>query len=155
MTSRRAVFALFALLAVAAVASASLAGRGSLSNAARFDGEPALIAATFSSAWCAACKILEPRLARVIPQFEGAAVKFVEYDFTFGEEERNRAAALADGVSPDVYDRFAGATGFTLLIDARSGDLIDMLTASHSPKAMRAAIAQALARAGRASVASQ
>lgn len=149
MTSRRVVYALFAVLAVAA-ASASMAGRGSFSSAAQFDGEPALVAATFSSAWCAACKILEPRLARVIPQFADEPVKFVEYDFTFGGEERNRVAALADGLSPEVYDRFAGATGFTLLIDARSGEIIDMLTASHSPKAMRAAIAQALARARRA-----
>ncbi|MBB5518193.1 hypothetical protein [Amphiplicatus metriothermophilus] len=154
MKSRRFLFVLFAVLAAAAVASASVAGRNSLSNAARFEGEATLIAATFSSAWCAACKILEPRLARVIPQFEGAPVKFVEYDFTFGEKERNRAAALADGVSGEVYDRFAGATGFTLLIDAKSGAVVDMLTASHSPKAMRAAIAQALARAGRAPSAS-
>ena len=135
---------IFIGLAVA-VAAFILFGRPSLrSVAAPYEGEPEVIAASFTSAWCSACKILEPRLASVIPDFRQKPVKFVELDFTFGQQKDIRAAAKADGFEA-VYDRFKGATGFTLLIDRDTGDIIDTLTISYSEKAMRAAIANALA----------
>ena len=74
----------------------------------------------------------------------GSEVKFVEYDFTFGQTEEVRAAALADGLGP-VFDRYAKATGFTILYDPQTEEVIDILTASHSTSAMRAAIARSLA----------
>jgi hypothetical protein len=46
-----------------------------------------------------------------------------------------------------VYERFSKATGYTLLIDAESGDIVDMLTISHSVGAMREAIETALSDA--------
>lgn len=106
--------------------------------------EPEVIAATFTSAWCTACKILEPRLAKAIPSFADKPVKFVDYDFTFGPNEETRATALADGLGP-VYDRYAKATGFTILFDPQTEEVLDILTASHSTGAMRAAIARSLA----------
>jgi thiol-disulfide isomerase/thioredoxin len=108
-----------------------------------YDGEPELIAATFASAWCSACKILKPRLARAIKDFDGKPVKFVEYDFTFGKREEAREAASKDGVL-NLYDRLAGATGFTVLVDAETGEVIDTLTMNHSRKAMGESIERAL-----------
>lgn len=125
-----------------------LAGRAPLTSAAPFEGEPEIIAATFSSAWCSSCKIIKPRLAKAIPEFAGKPVKFVEYDFTFGEQEKARAAALDDGLGP-VFDDYAKGTGFTLLYDPETNEIVDMLTVNHSAKAMRAAIARALAVASR------
>ena len=115
---------------------------------ASFDGEPELVAATFSSAWCAACKILEPRMARVIPDFAGEPVKFVKLDFTFGQHKDLRELAVANGLE-EPYDRFRGATGFTLLIDRDTGEIIDTLTSAYSEKAMGAALRAALAVAER------
>ena len=112
------------------------------------DREPELIAATFASAWCSSCKILEPRLAKVMPDFAGKPVKFVELDFTFGQSDAVEEKARAEGLG-DLYPRFKGATGFTLLVDKDTGEIIDMLTIDHSGAAMRAAIAQALAIAER------
>jgi len=115
-----------------------------------FDGEPEILAATFSSAFCSACKILEPRLKKVIPSFSDQPVRFIEFDFTFGKtaDQRQRAQDLG---FYHAYERFKNATGFTLLIDAETGVVIDVLTMNHSQDAMRAAIAQSVAVASQSS----
>ncbi len=126
-------------------------GRGAVSSAEAqyaYEGEPEIIAATFASAWCSACKILEPRLARVAPAFADKPVRFVEFDFTFGKKGAHADLATENGFA-DVYERFQGATGFTLLIDADTGDVVDTLTINHSEDAMRAAIAAAVAVASK------
>jgi thiol-disulfide isomerase/thioredoxin len=125
----------FALYARTPAASASAA----------VSGEPELIAATFNSQWCSACKILKPRLLKVMHDFADAPVKFVEYDLTFGPD-RPRAAAAADGLA-SVYERFSTATGYTLLIDAQTGAIVDRLTVNHSAADMRRIIAARLAEA--------
>ena len=127
----------------------ALSGRTSATGADyALDREPEVVAVTFSSAWCSSCKILEPRLAAVIPGFAGKPVKFVELDFTFGQRAEIEEQARAEGLS-GIYPRFKGATGFTLLVDKDTGEIIDTLTIDHSKAAMRAALAQALAIAER------
>lgn len=133
-----------AVLALGAIAF-FLSERAPAASAANaFEGRPEIVAATFASSWCSACKILKPRLAKVIPEFTGKPVKFVEYDFTWGEQPQIREAAIKDGLGP-VYDRYAGGTGFTLLYDPGQHKIIDVLTINYSSRAMRAAISQALA----------
>jgi thiol-disulfide isomerase/thioredoxin len=144
LARRAGRFLLFVALAAAVIVVAR--GRAPSSSEASFAGSPELVAATFSSAWCSACMILKPRLAKAIPAFAGKPVKFVEYDFTFGDRAETRSAAAADGLGA-VYDKFARSTGFTLLIDADTGEIIDILTINHSAKAMKAAIGGALAKA--------
>ena len=140
---------LFPAIVIAGIGLFALSGRTDATGADYvYDGEPEIIAATFSSAWCSSCKILKPRLADVIPDFADDPVKFVEFDFTFGQRAEIRAQAKEEGLA-EIYPRFKGATGFTLLVDADSGEIIDMLTIKHSKKAMRAMIAQAVATAER------
>lgn len=146
MNRSNAVF--FGLLAAGAAGFALFARAPATSATAAFAGEPEVIAATFNSAWCAACKIVKPRLMKVIADFAVSPVKFVEYDLTFGAGGASQEAAAADGLS-SVYERFSGATGFTLLVDADTGEILDMLTVNHSGDAMRAAIARALEKAAR------
>ncbi|MEQ8177358.1 MAG: hypothetical protein RIC52_10245 [Amphiplicatus sp.] len=142
MINRLRLPLIIALLAGVAVLFQAFHRPGAVSAA--FAGEPELIAATFSSEWCASCRVLKPNLARVLPDFASKPVRFVEYDFTFGQTEAMRAQADADGVG-DIYARFKGATGFTVLVDADSGEIIDTLTMNHSPAAMAAALDDALA----------
>lgn len=111
-------------------------------------GEPEVVAATFYATWCSPCRILEPRLSDVIPSFADKPVKFVKLDFTFGKRDEVEALAEREGLA-DVYRQFGGASGFTLLVDPETGEVIDMLTMDHSSRAMRAAIAQAIAVASR------
>lgn len=140
---------LFTAIVLVGVVVFFLTGRAPASNAnAVFDGEPEVIAATFASAWCSSCKILKPRLTQVIPDFSSTPVSFVEFDFTFGQRAEIADLAAKNGVT-ELYEEYKGRTGFTLLIDSDTGAVIDMLTMNHSEKAMRAAIAQAVAIASR------
>ncbi len=140
---------IFPVVLVVGVAAFALSGRNSATGADyQYAGEPEIVAATFSSAWCSSCKILEPRLSDIIPDFVDQPVKFVKLDFTFGQRADIQEQAEAEGLG-EIYPRFKGATGFTLLIDHETGEILDSLTINHSKKAMRAAIAQAVAVASR------
>ena len=144
---------IFPAVLVVGLAVFALTGRNSASGADyTLDREPEVIAATFSSAWCSSCKILKPRLAEIMPDFADQPVKFVELDFTFGERGAIEEQARAEGLE-EIYPRFKGATGFTLLVDRKTGDIIDSLTVNYDKNAMRSAIAQAIAIAARSGVA--
>ena len=141
---KRIKMVLFPAIVVVGVAIFALTGRTTATGADyTLDGEPELVAVTFASAWCSSCKILQPRLAEVMPDFADKPVKFVELDFTFGQRGAVEEKAQAEGLA-DIYPRFKGATGFTLLVDRDTGEIIDSLTMNHSKPAMRAALAQAL-----------
>ena len=138
----------FAVLAIGVGLFAAF-GRTSATDATyTYDAEPEIIAATFSSAWCSSCKILEPRLEALVPDFADKPIKFVKLDFTLGQRGAVADKAEREGLG-NIYPQFKGATGFTLLVDADTGEIVDSLTIRHSEKAMRAAIAQAIATASR------
>lgn len=135
-----AIIAAVALAAGLAFVNRSEAG----SVEAAYDGEPEIIAATFASAWCPACKVLEPKLSKVIPGFANEPVAFVKFDFTFGPRDELKAEAERYGLG-DLYERNKGATGFTVLVDRDTGEIVDTLTMNFSEGAMRSAIARAIA----------
>ncbi len=142
LAARALPFAIFAALFAGAVA---MAVRSPASGAEQPSaGKPEIVAATFASAWCASCKVLMPKLARVLPGFKGKPVAFVELDFTFGDSDALRAEAQANRIA-GVYERNKGATGFTVLVDYDSGEIIDILTMNFSEDALRSAIARAIA----------
>lgn len=141
----------FPAIVLGGLALLALTGRTAATGADYvYDGEPEVIAATFESAWCSSCKILKPRLAEIIPEFSDQPVKFVSLDFTFGRRDEIERQAADEGLA-EIYPRFEGATGFTLLVDRDTGEIIDSLTISHSKEAMRAAIAQSIAIASQGS----
>lgn len=103
-----------------------------------------LVAITFESKWCGPCRILKPRLAEVKPDFMQEPVRFLELSFTFGEQKNFPQLARDEGFEA-AYQRFRGGTGYTVLVDRETGDVLDILTMDYSPDAMRAAISRALA----------
>lgn len=105
--------------------------------------EPRIIAASFTSAWCSSCRILEPRLAAAMPAFKNKPVEFVEFDFTFGENEDLARLAATHGLAR-LYEANKGATGFTVLVDARSGAIVDTLTMNFTVEDIKGALRRAL-----------
>lgn len=142
MKSRQ--IAAYALAAAFAGAFFMFARTSATSADAPGAGKPEIVAATFASSWCSACKVLKPKLARVIPGFKNDPVAFVEFDFTFGPRDEVRAEADKYGIG-DLYERNKGATGFTVLVDYDTGEILDTLTMNFSEDAMRSAIARAVA----------
>ncbi|MEL6790555.1 MAG: thioredoxin domain-containing protein [Pseudomonadota bacterium] len=105
-----------------------------------------IVAVTFASAWCGPCKILQPRLAAVRPDFAGNRVRFITLDFTMGAPATYPDLAVTEGFSA-AYARYEGATGFTVLVNRHTGDIVDVLTADYSKADMRTALTQALKQA--------
>lgn len=141
----RAPLAVLALFAIAAFAAARPFAEGAASDVVQGShGEPQVIAATFASAYCPSCAVLKPKLARVAPRFSMAPVEFVEFNFTIADAAALRARAESLGIA-HVYDAAAGATGYTVLIDAETGLVLDTLTQNFSEKAMGDALSRALA----------
>lgn len=140
---RRRIF-IAALAAVAVAGAAALIARApATGTSAPFSGKPEIVAATFASAWCSSCKVLQPKLAKVIPSFAGEPVAFVDLDFTFGPRAEIKALAERFAIGA-LYERNKGATGFTVLVDHDTGEILDTLTMNFSESAMRSAIARAL-----------
>lgn len=142
MTRRSIVLGVFA--AAFALAAFNATRSPATGVEAPFAGKPEIVAATFTSAWCSSCKVLEPKLAKVAPSFAGKPVAFVDLDFTFGPREELKDKAASFGLG-ELYERNKGATGFTVLVDYDTGEIIDTLTMNFSEDAMRSAIARAIA----------
>ena len=106
--------------------------------------EPRLVAALFRSNWCGTCKILEPRYERVMRAYDTARVERVRFDSSFGRRGALAQRASEEGIST-VYDTTSGATGFVLLIDRDTQDVLARITADYSEADIVGALDYALA----------
>ena len=98
----------------------------------------------FYADWCHYCQILDTKLDKVRKEFEGTAFKFQRIDMT--DDSRlyasfNEAKALGLGRIVRAYGQ---GTGFMLLVDARTGQVVDQIVARHSESQIKAKIQQAL-----------
>lgn len=105
--------------------------------------EPRLVAATFRSAWCGPCRVLEPRIEAAQRAHEGAPVEFVRFDFTYGARDALARRAEAEGIE-QAYAENAPDTGFTLLIDRETGDVLARITMRYRQQDIAAAIDRAI-----------
>jgi len=105
--------------------------------------EPRLIAATFRSNWCGPCRILEPRFEAVMEDYASAEIENVRFDFSFGRRGRLAELAAEEGIS-EVYTRSAGSTGYVLLIDRETQDVLAHITVRYAECDIRGAIEHAL-----------
>lgn len=103
------------------------------------DGRANLVGATFYSAWCSACAVLDPKLRDVVPEFDGRAVEFTKFDFSIGQPETLTTKAEALGVK-SVYLQNKGATGFMALIDRRDQSVIAIISMRDSKDDIRTKI---------------
>lgn len=126
------------------IASGSATDRSS----AFTEGRPNLVGATFYSAWCSSCALLEPRLRAIVPEFEGRAVEFTKFDFSMGQPEELTEKARSIGLE-SVYLANKGATGFMALVDRRRERVLAVLTMSMTDDGIRQAIEAGIREASR------
>jgi hypothetical protein len=107
---------------------------------------PEVVAIKFWHVTCPGCKVLDPRYAAVVDEFEDDAVLFVTFDMST-EFSRRQSALLASvlGVR-DIYDEVFGSSGFVLLIDADTRARIGQLTAKQDEEEMKGSIRDAIQR---------
>tara|TARA_R110000868_G_scaffold13609_2_gene63227 strand:- start:1347 stop:1799 length:453 start_codon:yes stop_codon:yes gene_type:complete len=105
---------------------------------------PRLVAAMFRSSWCGSCRILEPRIDDVRPDYADAAVEFVRFDFTLGQRSSVRDIAVEADIT-ELYDRLVGRTGFMVLMDRETGTVFEILTTNYDREHIREALDRWLA----------
>ncbi|MGF1527207.1 MAG: thioredoxin domain-containing protein [Candidatus Competibacterales bacterium] len=108
---------------------------------------PEVIGLLFYADWCGSCKVLDPKLSAVKPQFSGQPVLFTQVDMT--DEftvEQSTLFSSAMGVEA-VFAEHAPKTGFMLLIDADDNAILDRLTKELSEAELAEKISQALEKA--------
>ena len=134
MLARLSLFAIFLLAASATAAPAPPAD------------DPAIYAVVFSAEWCGACKILDPKLMPVMQSMaEDEDVQFVRLDFTNRETAATSEATAASLELADLFAANSGKTGFVLLVDADSGEVLDTILSTDASLEMRAKIRGAVA----------
>ncbi|MCF6294029.1 MAG: thioredoxin domain-containing protein [Robiginitomaculum sp.] len=92
-----------------------------------------LLAVMFYSNWCGACLILDPKIEMVKPVFKDRPVDFVKFDFSFALVRGKALQALADEKNlSEIYQNNKGKTGFMLLVNPVSAQVLDVITMNDS-----------------------
>jgi len=100
----------------------------------------------FHSDTCGSCEVLNPKIDAVKPDFEEENILFVTFDHT-DASTRNQAKLMAEalGLTP-VFEAQRKASGFFLVVDADSGEVLVRLDKTSGPEEIREAFQQAVAQ---------
>ena len=103
--------------------------------------ERALVGAMFFSNFCSACRLLEPRIDAVDEEFAERAIDFIVFNQTLSAVQSEQLNALAERHDVvEVWERHRGSTGFMVLVDAVSGEALEIITIRYSEDDIRNAI---------------
>lgn len=106
--------------------------------------KPKLLGIMMHAEWCPSCKVLEPKLEEVKPEFKDEGVLFIEFDMT-NEFTMQQTQLLARLINlEDVFNENAGKTGYMLLIDPETGRQLGKLTWNKSKEKLINEIRSAL-----------
>ena len=131
--------------------TAALAGLGTVMSfalASETAGEAAEVyAVKFHADWCGSCKVIAPSFEGLQEKFDTLPVLYITLDHT-REHNRQQAEYLAQGLGLDeVIKEKGGKTGFILLIDAETKEVLGTLNREHNLKVMGASLQEAVATA--------
>lgn len=105
----------------------------------------AIIALKFHADWCGSCKAMGPVFTDLANKFDTEPVLFVTLDQTT-QSSRRQALFLAQALGLDkVWAEDGGKTGFILLVNAKSMEVLARLTKDQDIKAMGGELTKALA----------
>lgn len=111
---------------------------------ARADEAPAVIAVKFHADWCGYCKAMGSAFEELQAKFDTQPVLFITLDHT-RDFNRKQSAYLAQSLGlGEVWAEHGNKTGFVLLIDGTTREVISKLTHEQNLKAMGAALVEAV-----------
>lgn len=108
------------------------------------ENAPAVIAVKFHADWCGYCKAMGSVFEELQAKFDTLPVLYVVLDHT-REFNRRQSAFLAHSLGLEkVWAEYGGKTGFVLLIDGSTREVITKLTHELNLKQMGAALTEAV-----------
>ena len=106
--------------------------------------KPKVVGVLFHADWCNSCKTLEPKLNAIKKDFAGQPVLFTRVDFTddFTKEQSDLLASYLN-LGP-AYAEQGRKTGYMLLFDAESKQVLGKLMKTQSEAELKSEIEKAL-----------
>jgi len=152
--TRSTVFRSFLFLLAAAVlltgSWASLApARAEASSAEQDEAQTSarVIAVKFHADWCGYCKAMGDVFQEMQAKFDQQPVLWVTLDHT-RENDRKQSEYLAHAMGmQEIWSEHGGKTGFILLVNGKTGEVMDRLGHELSLKEMGAKLAEAVDKA--------
>lgn len=109
--------------------------------------ETRVIGLKFYADWCGNCKVVDPRLEAVKPEFASEPILFVRVDET-NDATKAHSARYANHLGlGEVYQAQGGRTGYMLVLDADSKEVLGRITRNDSEDDIRKIFREALAAA--------
>ena len=111
--------------------------------------QPKVLAVLFYADWCGSCTVLDPEIQKARDKFDldNEPVLFIRLDTT-DAARRYQAGLMASSLGlGDFYEQNAGATGFMILVDAETNEIISRLTKSMDATAITSEVKAALDKA--------
>jgi len=106
--------------------------------------EISIIAVKMDADWCGKCKVMNPKLDALMPEFKDEPVLFVKFNMT-DEFTTQQAGFLADRLNlKSLFNEHKGQTGYVVLIDAKSGEPLKTLQSDLSENQIKAEIRSVL-----------
>ena len=113
------------------------------------DDQPEVMGVLFYADWCSSCKVLEPQLdqARTESDLDNDSILFVTLDLT-DETTIHQTKLLVQSLGlSDVYAAHEGTTGFMLLVDVDSKEVMTRLTKELEAKEISDLVGKAISLA--------
>lgn len=114
------------------------------SDQAEPDEKASVIAMYMYADWCGACQAIKPKMAEATRQFEGESILFTRMDMT-DDFTAHQSKLLAAGLGiHKIFEKNEGMTGFVLLIDADTHEIVDKITTEDDTEGIKRKIASAI-----------
>ncbi|MEM7364904.1 MAG: thioredoxin family protein [Pseudomonadota bacterium] len=118
-----------------------ICGAAVLSLSAIADDEsPQLIAIKFHADWCGSCKRMGNTFEELQQKHDTLPVLYLVLDHTRRYDRDQSAFHMQTLGLENIWDEYGGKTGFVLLVDPQSSEVVARLTHEHTLKDMGKAI---------------
>jgi len=101
------------------------------------ESKPEVLGVLMYADWCSKCQELDPKLPEVKPQFQDQSILFIQFDMTndFTTSQSGKLAGLL-GLS-DLFQKHKGRTGYMVLLDAQTHEVLKTLKHNQSQQELR------------------
>lgn len=82
--------------------------------------------------WCGKCKVMNPKMDNVMPEFKGDDILFVKFNMT-DDFTIQQAGKLAERMNlSTLFEENKGSTGYMVLVNADTGEVLHTLQSDQS-----------------------
>lgn len=102
--------------------------------------KPSVYVAAFHADWCGSCKELGPKLMSAVGGFKATQMQLVKLDLT---DDKTSATSMETAKAHqwgDIYSQYAPKTGFALIIDAKTNEVLSKITKDMSTDDIKAEV---------------